>query len=92
VIERQSVDQPVTTGLKSIDSMVPVGRGQRELIIGDRQPARQRLRSMRSSIKKARNYLYLCCDRSEGIDRCNVVRKLESTARWFTHRGCCYCF
>ncbi|MEM1175323.1 MAG: F0F1 ATP synthase subunit alpha [Pseudomonadota bacterium] len=37
VIERQSVDQPVQTGLKSIDSMVPVGRGQRELIIGDRQ-------------------------------------------------------
>jgi F-type H+-transporting ATPase subunit alpha len=37
VIERQSVDQPVQTGLKAIDSMVPVGRGQRELIIGDRQ-------------------------------------------------------
>jgi len=37
VIERQSVNQPVQTGLKSIDSMVPIGRGQRELIIGDRQ-------------------------------------------------------
>ena len=37
VIERQSVDQPVQTGLKSIDAMVPIGRGQRELIIGDRQ-------------------------------------------------------
>ena len=37
VIARQSVDQPVQTGLKAIDSMVPVGRGQRELIIGDRQ-------------------------------------------------------
>ncbi len=37
VIERQSVDQPVQTGLKAIDSMVPIGRGQRELIIGDRQ-------------------------------------------------------
>jgi len=37
VIDRQSVDQPVQTGLKSIDSMVPIGRGQRELIIGDRQ-------------------------------------------------------
>jgi F-type H+-transporting ATPase subunit alpha len=37
VIERQSVDEPVQTGLKSIDAMVPVGRGQRELIIGDRQ-------------------------------------------------------
>ncbi|MFO7287452.1 MAG: F0F1 ATP synthase subunit alpha [Gammaproteobacteria bacterium] len=37
VIDRQSVNQPVQTGLKAIDSMVPIGRGQRELIIGDRQ-------------------------------------------------------
>jgi F-type H+-transporting ATPase subunit alpha len=37
VIDRQGVNQPVQTGLKSIDSMVPIGRGQRELIIGDRQ-------------------------------------------------------
>ena len=37
VISRKSVDQPVQTGLKSIDAMVPIGRGQRELIIGDRQ-------------------------------------------------------
>ena len=37
VIARQSVDQPMQTGLKSVDSMVPIGRGQRELIIGDRQ-------------------------------------------------------
>jgi len=37
VIARKSVDQPVQTGLKAIDAMVPIGRGQRELIIGDRQ-------------------------------------------------------
>ncbi|OQW93201.1 MAG: F0F1 ATP synthase subunit alpha [Beggiatoa sp. IS2] len=37
VITRQSVSQPVQTGLKAIDSMIPIGRGQRELIIGDRQ-------------------------------------------------------
>ncbi len=37
VIARQSVDQPVQTGIKAIDAMVPIGRGQRELIIGDRQ-------------------------------------------------------
>ncbi|GAB1256694.1 F0F1 ATP synthase subunit alpha [Aurantivibrio plasticivorans] len=37
VIARQSVDQPVQIGLKAVDSMVPIGRGQRELIIGDRQ-------------------------------------------------------
>ncbi|HNA88079.1 MAG TPA: F0F1 ATP synthase subunit alpha, partial [Anaerolineales bacterium] len=37
VVERQDVDTPVQTGIKSIDSMIPIGRGQRELIIGDRQ-------------------------------------------------------
>ena len=43
VIARKSVDQPVQTGLKSIDSMVPIGRGQRELIIGDRQTGKTAL-------------------------------------------------
>ncbi|EPT8450586.1 F0F1 ATP synthase subunit alpha [Vibrio fluvialis] len=37
VIDRKSVDQPIQTGYKAVDSMVPIGRGQRELIIGDRQ-------------------------------------------------------
>jgi len=37
VIDRKSVDEPIQTGIKAIDAMVPVGRGQRELIIGDRQ-------------------------------------------------------
>ena len=37
ILPRQSVNQPVQTGLKSVDAMVPIGRGQRELIIGDRQ-------------------------------------------------------
>ncbi|MFV1996675.1 MAG: F0F1 ATP synthase subunit alpha [Acidiferrobacterales bacterium] len=43
VITRQSVSQPVQTGFKSIDSMVPIGRGQRELIIGDRQTGKTAL-------------------------------------------------
>ncbi len=43
VIQRQSVSEPVQTGLKSIDSMVPIGRGQRELIIGDRQTGKTAL-------------------------------------------------
>src|SRR5256712_11976833 len=37
VVDRQPVNQPIQTGLKAIDSMIPIGRGQRELIIGDRQ-------------------------------------------------------
>jgi len=43
VIDRQSVNQPVETGIKAIDSMVPIGRGQRELIIGDRQTGKTAL-------------------------------------------------
>merc|ERR1712146_240604 len=37
IIPRQSVHEPMTTGLKAVDSLIPIGRGQRELIIGDRQ-------------------------------------------------------
>ncbi|MBQ1734110.1 MAG: F0F1 ATP synthase subunit alpha, partial [Lachnospiraceae bacterium] len=43
VITRQSVDTPLQTGIKAIDSMVPIGRGQRELIIGDRQTGKTAL-------------------------------------------------
>ncbi len=43
VIERQSVDEPVQTGYKSVDAMIPIGRGQRELIIGDRQTGKTAL-------------------------------------------------
>ena len=37
IIPRRSVNQPMQTGIKAVDSLVPIGRGQRELIIGDRQ-------------------------------------------------------
>jgi F-type H+-transporting ATPase subunit alpha len=43
VVERQPVDQPVQTGIKAIDAMIPIGRGQRELIIGDRQTGKSAL-------------------------------------------------
>ena len=43
VVARQSVDTPVQTGIKAIDSMIPIGRGQRELIIGDRQTGKTAL-------------------------------------------------
>lgn len=50
VIFRQPVSQPLQTGLKAIDSMVPIGRGQRELIIGDRQQVKLPLPLIPSSI------------------------------------------
>lgn len=43
VIDRQSINQPIQTGYKAIDSMIPIGRGQRELIIGDRQTGKTAL-------------------------------------------------
>jgi len=43
IVDRQPVNQPVQTGLKAIDSMIPIGRGQRELIIGDRQTGKTAL-------------------------------------------------
>ena len=46
VIYRQPVNEPLQTGIKAIDAMIPIGRGQRELIIGDRQTVKQQLRSI----------------------------------------------
>ncbi|HEX5807336.1 MAG TPA: F0F1 ATP synthase subunit alpha, partial [Anaerolineales bacterium] len=43
VVQRQDVDTPVQTGIKSVDAMIPIGRGQRELIIGDRQTGKSAL-------------------------------------------------
>src|SRR5699024_2921010 len=43
VMDRKSVDEPLQTGLKAIDALVPIGRGQRELIIGDRQTGKTTL-------------------------------------------------
>ena len=54
VITRQSVDQAMQTGIKAIDALVPIGRGQRELIIGDRQTGKPLSPSTRSSTRKAR--------------------------------------
>ena len=42
IIPRKSVHEPMATGLKAIDAMIPIGRGQRELIIGDRQTGKDR--------------------------------------------------
>lgn len=78
VIERQSVDQPVQTGLKAIDSMVPVGRGQRELIIGDRQTGKTAIAidaiiNQKSSGIKC---IYVAIGQ-KASSVANVVRKLE---------------
>ena len=80
VIARKSVSQPVQTGLKSIDSMVPIGRGQRELIIGDRQTGKTAV-AVDSIINQKGKGLY-CVYVAIGQKAstvANVVRKLEET-------------
>ena len=54
IIERKSVHQPLQTGIKAIDSMIPIGRGQRELIIGDRQTVKPPSRWIPSSTRRAK--------------------------------------
>lgn len=78
VIWRQSVDQPVQTGLKSIDAMVPVGRGQRELIIGDRQTGKTAVAIDTIINQKGENMtcIYVAIGQ-KASSIANVVRKLE---------------
>jgi F-type H+-transporting ATPase subunit alpha len=78
VIARQSVSQPVQTGLKSIDSMVPVGRGQRELIIGDRQTGKTAVAIDAIINQKGQNMtcIYVAVGQKASTIA-NVVRKLE---------------
>ncbi len=78
VIARQSVDEPVQIGLKSIDSMIPVGRGQRELIIGDRQTGKTAIAI--DAIINQKGTGIKCIYVAIGQKRssiANVVRKLE---------------
>ena len=78
VIERQSVGQPVQTGLKSIDAMVPIGRGQRELIIGDRQTGKSAVAIDTIINQKGKNLfcVYVAIGQKNSTIA-NVVRKLE---------------
>ena len=78
VIARKSVSQPVQTGLKSIDSMVPVGRGQRELIIGDRQTGKTAVAIDTIINQKGKDLtcIYVAIGQ-KASSVVNVVRKLE---------------
>jgi F-type H+/Na+-transporting ATPase subunit alpha len=78
VIDRKSVSQPVQTGLKSIDSMVPIGRGQRELIIGDRQTGKTAVAidTIINSKGKDLICIYVAIGQKASTVA-NVVRKLE---------------
>jgi len=78
VIWRKSVDQPVQTGYKSVDSMIPIGRGQRELIIGDRQTGKTALAIDAIINQKGSGIkcVYVAIGQKQS-SIANVVRKLE---------------
>ena len=80
VIERKSVDQPVQTGLKAIDAMVPIGRGQRELIIGDRQTGKTAVAvdAIINQIGTGIKCIYVAIGQKTS-SVAGVVRKLEET-------------
>jgi F-type H+-transporting ATPase subunit alpha len=80
VIWRKSVSEPVQTGLKSIDAMVPVGRGQRELIIGDRQCGKTAVAIDAIINQKGKNLfcIYVAIGQ-KASSIMNVVRKLEES-------------
>ena len=78
VIDRQSVSQPVQTGLKSVDAMIPIGRGQRELIIGDRQTGKTAIAIDTIINQKGKNLIcvYVAIGQKASTIA-NVVRQLE---------------
>ncbi|MGL4825933.1 MAG: F0F1 ATP synthase subunit alpha [Vibrionaceae bacterium] len=78
VIARKSVDQPMQTGYKAVDSMIPIGRGQRELIIGDRQTGKTAL-AIDAIInqKKSGIFSIYVAIGQKASTIANVVRKLE---------------
>lgn len=78
VIWRRSVSQPVQTGLKSVDAMVPIGRGQRELIIGDRQTGKTAVAVDAIINQRGENMICIYVAIGQKASTiANVVRKLE---------------
>jgi F-type H+-transporting ATPase subunit alpha len=80
ILERQPVKQPLQTGIKAIDSMTPVGRGQRELIIGDRKTGKTAIALDTIINQKEENVIcvYIACGQMESKVR-SVVQQLQQT-------------
>jgi len=80
VVERRDVDSPVQTGLKAIDSMIPIGRGQRELIIGDRQTGKTAIALDTIINQKGKNLL--CIYVAIGQKKAAVARAVSTLERY----------
>ncbi len=69
MIDRQKVREPLQTGIKAIDAMIPIGRGQRELIIGDRQTGKTAvLLDTILNQRRRRRHMHLRSDRPEALN------------------------
>ena len=79
IIERQHVSRPLQTGIKAIDSMIPIGRGQRELIIGDRQTGKTTIATDTILNQKGQNVI--CIYVAIGQKRSTVAQVVENLAR-----------
>ena len=79
IIERKSVSVPLQTGIKAIDSMIPIGRGQRELIIGDRQTGRTVIATDTILNQKGKNVI--CIYVAIGQKRSTVAQLVDTLAR-----------
>jgi F-type H+-transporting ATPase subunit alpha len=80
VVDRQPVREPMTTGLKAIDSMIPIGRGQRELIIGDRQTGKTAV-ALDTIINSAKNNL-ICIYCAIGQKRSSVAQVVQTLTEY----------
>ena len=78
IIDRQHVDTPLQTGIKAIDSMIPIGRGQRELIIGDRQTGKTTIATDTILNQKGKNVI--CIYVAIGQKRSTVAQVVENLA------------
>ena len=79
IIERQHVNRPLQTGIKAIDSMIPIGRGQRELIIGDRQTGKTTIATDTILNQKGKNVI--CIYVAIGQKRSTVAQVVENLSR-----------
>jgi len=79
VVERQDVDTPVQTGIKAIDSMIPIGRGQRELLIGDRQTGKTAIAIDTIINQKGQNVI--CIYVAIGLKKAAVARTVSLLER-----------
>jgi F-type H+-transporting ATPase subunit alpha len=76
IVDRQPVNEPLQTGLKAIDSMIPIGRGQRELIIGDRQTGKTAIAL--DAIINQKGGDVICIYVAVGQKRANIVRAVKT--------------